>query len=54
MSNHLAIATVTATLQRSLQAVVQADVDGARVTTVRPDGGAAAPPKPGSISFSTR
>ncbi|NJN20034.1 MAG: DUF4255 domain-containing protein [Leptolyngbya sp. RL_3_1] len=36
MSNHLAIATVTATLQRTLQASVQMDVDGARVTTVRP------------------
>lgn len=38
MSNYLAIATVTATLQRSLQASVQLDVEGARVTTVRPDG----------------
>ncbi|MBE9004760.1 DUF4255 domain-containing protein [Fortiea sp. LEGE XX443] len=37
MSNYLAIATVTATLQRTLQASVQLDVDGARVTTVRPD-----------------
>ncbi len=37
MSNHLAIATVTATLQRILQDTVQADVEGARVTTVRPD-----------------
>ncbi|MCC5635365.1 DUF4255 domain-containing protein [Nostoc sp. CHAB 5844] len=37
MSNYLAIATVTATLQRTLQASVQIDVDGARVTTVRPD-----------------
>jgi hypothetical protein len=37
MSNYLAIATVTATLQRTLQASVQVDVDGARVTTVRPD-----------------
>lgn len=37
MSNYLAIATVTATLQRALQASVQVDVDGARVTTVRPD-----------------
>ncbi|MBK4728877.1 DUF4255 domain-containing protein [Oxynema sp. CENA135] len=36
MSNYLAIATVTATLQRTLQAAVQLDVDGARVTTVRP------------------
>lgn len=36
MSNHLAIATVTATLQRLLQAGIQRDLDGARVTTVRP------------------
>ncbi len=36
MSNYLAIATVTATLQRLLQAAVQVDVDGARVTTVQP------------------
>lgn len=37
MSNYLAIATVTATLQKILQDTVQADVEGARVTTVRPD-----------------
>ncbi len=37
MSNYLAIATVTATLQRLLQDTVQMDVEGARVTTVRPD-----------------
>lgn len=37
MSNFLAIATVTATLQRLLQGAVQRDVDGARVTTVRPN-----------------
>ncbi|MDA0672951.1 MAG: DUF4255 domain-containing protein [Cyanobacteria bacterium] len=36
MSDHLAIATITATLQRVLQSAVQADVEGARVTTVRP------------------
>ena len=36
MSNHLAIATVTATLQKIVQASVQLDVDGARVTTIRP------------------
>lgn len=36
MSNHLAIATITATLQRMLQVSVQEDVHGARVTTVRP------------------
>lgn len=37
MSNYLAIATVTATLQRILQVAVQADVAGATVTTARPD-----------------
>lgn len=37
MSNYLAIATVTATLQRTLQATIQVDVDGARVTTVQPN-----------------
>ena len=37
MSNHLAIATVTATLQRILQDTAQVDVEGARVTTVRSD-----------------
>ncbi len=37
MSNYLAIATVTATLQRMLQAAVQLDVPGASVTTTRPD-----------------
>ena len=37
MSNYLAIATVTATLQRLLQASIQADVEGARVTTLRPE-----------------
>lgn len=37
MSNYLAIATVTATLQRILQVAVQERVYGARVTTVRPD-----------------
>jgi hypothetical protein len=36
VSNYLAVATVTATLQRMLQSVVQIDVDGARVTTVQP------------------
>lgn len=36
MSNYLAIATVTAALQRTLQAAVQVDVEGARVTTIRP------------------
>jgi Pvc16 N-terminal domain len=36
MSNYLAIATITATLQRTLQASVQRDVDGVRVTAVKP------------------
>ncbi|MEO0867640.1 MAG: DUF4255 domain-containing protein [Cyanobacteria bacterium J06642_11] len=36
MSNHLAIATVTATLQKALQATVQTEVEGARITTVSP------------------
>ncbi|MEL7355599.1 MAG: DUF4255 domain-containing protein [Cyanobacteria bacterium J06560_6] len=36
MSNHLAIATVTATLQRTLQVAVQKEFEGARVTTVSP------------------
>jgi hypothetical protein len=36
MSNHLAIATVTATLQRTLQERIQSDLYGARVTTLRP------------------
>lgn len=37
MSNYLAIAAVTATLQRILQVAVQEDVYGARVTTIRPN-----------------
>jgi hypothetical protein len=37
MSNFLAIATVTATLQRLLQETVQLDVPGATATTQRPD-----------------
>ena len=43
MSNYLAIATVTATLQRTLQTSVQVDVQGARVTTTRPDSGGGVP-----------
>jgi Pvc16 N-terminal domain len=39
MSNHLAIATVTATLQRILQATVQTDLPGAKVTTTQPNTG---------------
>jgi len=37
MSNHLAIAAVTATFQRVLQSAIQEDVYGARVTTMRPN-----------------
>ncbi|MFM7887916.1 MAG: hypothetical protein ACKPCM_14775 [Pseudanabaena sp.] len=38
MSNYLAIATVTATLQRILQSVIQQDIEGARATTLPPAG----------------
>ncbi len=46
MSNFLAIATVTATLSRVLQAAAGADVPGAAVTTVRPEatGNGTSPP----------
>jgi uncharacterized protein DUF4255/IPT/TIG domain-containing protein len=37
MSNYLAVATVTATLQRVLQSVIGTDVPGAKATMVRPD-----------------
>jgi hypothetical protein len=37
MSNYLAVATVTATLQRELHSVVAADVTGSTATAVRPD-----------------
>lgn len=47
MSNHLAIATVTAALQRILQAAIQIDVDGARATTNRPSEMASGMPEPG-------
>lgn len=44
MSNFLAVATVTATLRRLLQAAVSQDVSGATVTTSRPeDSGAGLP-----------
>ncbi|NET60060.1 MAG: DUF4255 domain-containing protein [Symploca sp. SIO2E6] len=36
MSNYLAIATVTATIQRVLQSAIQTEMEGALVTTVRP------------------
>jgi len=38
MSNFLSVATVTASLAQYLQGVVQVDVPGSTVTTVRPDG----------------
>ncbi|MFB2891743.1 DUF4255 domain-containing protein [Aerosakkonemataceae cyanobacterium BLCC-F50] len=47
MSNYLAIATVTATLQRTLQAAIQVDLPGAKVTTVRPDGSGSKTPEVG-------
>jgi hypothetical protein len=43
MSNHLAIATVTASLAQLLQGVVEKDVSGLTVTTTRPDSANAAP-----------
>jgi hypothetical protein len=51
MSNYLAIATVTATLQRLLQSTIQADVEGARVTTVRPENLGAGTPEVGVNVF---
>ncbi len=42
MSNHLAIATVTATLAQVLQSEVEKDVPGTTVTTARPDAANAA------------
>jgi hypothetical protein len=47
MSNYQAIATVTATLQRILQASIQVDLAGARVTTVRPDTSGGSTPEMG-------
>lgn len=51
MSNALAIATVTATLRRTLQDAINADVAGAKVTTVRPDSLATATPAAGVNIF---
>jgi len=47
MSNFLAIATVTATLSRTLTAAVGADVPGATVTTLRPEDSANGTPGTG-------
>jgi hypothetical protein len=44
VSNHLAIATVTATLDNVLTKAVQKDVPGVLVTTERPDAAGAGPP----------
>lgn len=46
MGNALSIAVVTATLRRTLQAAVNADVSGVKVTTLRPDSLGAAAPAP--------
>ena len=51
MSNYLAIATVTAALSRTLQATIGADVPGALVTTVRPDGPSSGVPDTGVNIF---
>ncbi len=47
MSNYLAIATVTAALQRTLQSTVGVDVEGATVTTVRPESNGSGTPDTG-------
>ena len=47
MSNYLAIATVTATLQRLLQSAIQLDLPGAKVTTVRPEASGGKTPEVG-------
>ncbi|HBL13723.1 MAG TPA: DUF4255 domain-containing protein [Cyanobacteria bacterium UBA11162] len=51
MSNHLAIATVTATLQRMLQTAIQISLEGARATTVRPNEVGSATPQTGVNIF---
>src|SRR5437879_920152 len=45
MSNYLAVATVTATLQHMLDPIIGTDVPGATATMVRPD----AKPGPGGV-----
>ncbi|MFN9857408.1 MAG: DUF4255 domain-containing protein, partial [Pseudanabaena sp.] len=51
MSNYLAIATVTATLQRILQSVIQQDIEGARATTLPPGGISTGAPEVGVNIF---
>jgi hypothetical protein len=51
MSNYLAIATVTASLQKVLQAAVQSDVEGARATTFPPSSMATGLPETGVNIF---
>jgi hypothetical protein len=51
MSNYLAIATVTATMQRILQSALQTDIPGVRVTTVRPDTSGSGTPEIGVNLF---
>jgi hypothetical protein len=51
MSNHLAIATVTATLRDLVFGAVSVDVPGADVTMVRPDGAGSGVPKTGVNIF---
>ncbi|MFP5270858.1 DUF4255 domain-containing protein [Coleofasciculus sp.] len=51
MSNHLAIATVTATLQRIVQTAIQDDINGATVTTLRPNEVGTATPQVGVNVF---
>lgn len=51
MSNYLAIATVTATLQRILQSVIQQDIEGARATTLPPAGISTGAPEVGVNIF---
>jgi hypothetical protein len=51
VSNHLAIATVTATLRELLKSAVTADVAGADVSMVRPDGAATGTPPTGVNIF---
>ncbi|MEQ8963714.1 MAG: Pvc16 family protein, partial [Coleofasciculus sp. C2-GNP5-27] len=51
MSNSLAIATVTATLQRIVQTSIQDDISGATVTTLRPNEVGTATPQVGVNVF---